>query len=219
MRQGVATECRRHFSGFAAVVLIRDLVLRRPSDHIYVDWFIGLPLAILTLLLFPAHVVVSSCLYNLGDVVMGGSTSFPYDATHVPPAYTPKHSDFKYSQYAHPFLMVVLATVFGCIHCAGWNLLFPTHQQRKLWRLASLSITIPPVLVIVFFIIRALLVSCGLHSPLSHNMVAGVAAVLFVFMYVTTRFIIVGQAIAFLTHQPPSAFTAVDWSKFYPHLF
>jgi hypothetical protein len=207
-----------HAAFRAAVVLIRDLVLRRPSDHIYVDWFVGLPWAILTLLLFPANVVVSSCLYNLGDVVMGGSTSFPYDATHVPPAYAPKHSD--YSQYAHPFLMMVLATVFGSIHCAGWNLLFPTHQERKLWRLASLSVTIiPPVLIIVFFVIRALLVSRGFYSKSSHNITAGLAAVSFAIMYVAARFVIVGQAIAFLTHQPPSAFTAVDWSKFYPHLF
>ena len=42
----------------------------------------------------------------------------------------------------------VIATIFGGIHCVAWSFQFPSHTEQLLWRIASLSITcVPTVLV------------------------------------------------------------------------
>jgi len=39
------------------------------------------------------------------------------------------------------------------------------------------------------------------------------------FIYVLARLSLIGQALALLRHQPESAFLAVDWTKYIPHIF
>ena len=73
------------------VIWVHDIILcRSKANRLVVDWLIGLPIAILLLLLWPilAFVRVFPC--TITDL-LGGSTSFPADATHVPTFYVPKH--------------------------------------------------------------------------------------------------------------------------------
>jgi hypothetical protein len=51
-------------------------------------------------------------------------------------------------------LAIVIASVFGAIHCVGWTLAFPSSAERILWKAASASITGipffgPPILAIL----------------------------------------------------------------------
>jgi hypothetical protein len=39
-----------------------------------------------------------------------------------------------------------------------------------------------------------------------------------VLVYASARLLLLGLALALLNHQPQSAFIAVDWTKFYPHV-
>jgi hypothetical protein len=201
------------------VFAVRDTLLCQ-SHH--GNWFlklplaIRLPLAVAALLLFPIIALLIYAIYTLGDVALSGSTSFPVDATHVPTFYAPKHA---YSGNWHPFLLMILATAFGAIHCAGWNFNFPTFQEEKLWRLAALVVTtIPPFLFTILFIIKGLIKLLRVQYKYAERDFAGFASVTFTFIYVVARVVILGQAIALLRHQPPSAFTAVDWSGHYPHI-
>lgn len=186
------------------------------------NWFrnlplaIGLPLAVATLLLFPIVALVMYCVYTLGDIMLNGSISFSANASHVPTFYAPRHA----SENWHVFIVVILATGFGATHCAGWNFIFPTYTEERLWRLASLAVTIIPCLLFcILFTVKGLLKLLKISFRHAERNFAGFASILFVLVYVAARLVILAQGVALLRHQPPSAFTAVDWSKFYPHIF
>jgi hypothetical protein len=165
--------------------------------------------------------------YTLGDVVLAGSISFPVDATHVPTFYAPEHP---FSDFWHPFLMMIIATLFGAIHCSGWNFIFPTYQERTLWCLSSIVVaSVPLLLFTILLIVKGALKLRRKDEPLSREdrrkekqaewKFTGFPSLLFMLLYVAARVVILGLAIALLRHQPPSAFTAIDWSGFYPHIF
>jgi len=270
-------------------------------------WLIPIiiPLLLLSLLFSP---IVAFALFAFATFfdILGGSTSFPADATHVPTFYVPKH---RYSKRFHNLLLMTLGTLFGIIHCVGWNIPFPTHAEQTLWHVASLVITVFPTAalpftLIVFFIcfifivVAAIVIDIVAHiisltvgvtvasivapisicllgpielteqfflnpfqiaiiiggaffgiptltanlntsidpigitrnivdrflSPSSHQIAGPLNAAVIVFfifnvlMYASARLLLLGLALALVNHQPLSAFIAVDWTKFYPHI-
>jgi hypothetical protein len=46
--------------------------------------------------------------------------------------------------------LLISGTIFGVIHCAGWNLPFPTYLEQKLWHVASVAVAIFPIAAIPF---------------------------------------------------------------------
>jgi hypothetical protein len=269
-------------------------------------WLIPL---ILPLLLLSPIVAFGLFAFATFYDILGGSSSFPADATHVPMFYVPKH---RYSKLFHSSLLMALGTIFGSIHCAGWHFPFPTYVEQKLWRVASLVVTIFPIAAIPFslvlfaicsiiilivvtvigivntivriivrFIVGTVAAIVGtlvaivepiiwlgaavsggvipnpirnssevvdmfftttanpyttVNQPIklagdiihmffsptaNRNAVNAAIVVLFIFdvlVYASARLLLLGLALALLNHQPPSAFIAVDWTKFYPHV-
>ena len=215
-------------------------------------------------------------LFTCGDLL--GTTSFPVDATHVPTFYAPQTRPTDLVLVMT--LLMGLGTIFGGIHCAGWNLAFPTDIHRLVWRLASSSVTMTPT----FFPTLALVVAVALliftrvmsaivtilgsiliifrptrtfaldlirrfanfldslptkirslkdkYDTRNHEfrlasipigprvLLAGLTifTIIYLAIYVIARLILVVQAVMLLRSQPPGAFLAVDWSKFYPHV-
>ncbi len=48
--------------------------------------------------------------------------------------------------------MTIGGCVFGAVHVAGWNLIFPTPTERLLWRIASVLITaLPPTALSLYY--------------------------------------------------------------------
>ncbi|KAF8950661.1 hypothetical protein BDZ97DRAFT_2027258 [Flammula alnicola] len=43
----------------------------------------------------------------------------------------------------------LIGVVFGAIHCAGWNFLFPSHAELILWRISSLVIIVVPLSMVL----------------------------------------------------------------------
>jgi len=97
-----------------------------------------------TILFFIAVSPTAVAIYTLGDLFT--TTSFPADATHVPTLYFPKTDSMK----LEAAVLVILGIVFGGIHCAGWDLSFPTHTQQLLWRSSSLFLTVFPIFPNIF---------------------------------------------------------------------
>ena len=135
-----------------------------------------------------------------------------------PTFHVPKH---QYSKYWHASLLIALGTIFGGIHCAGWNLPFHTSAEQRLWRVASLAVTIIPIGAVPFsFIIKFLVVvvsSCSSYSIYGLEIIE--RFMLYpALAYAVARLVLLGLALALVNHQPPSAFIAIDWTKFYPHI-
>ena len=259
-----------------------DGVRKQSEKNSFVMW-VMLPwviLLILPVLLFLLVFIFALALFATSYDTMGGSFSFPVNATYVPTFYVPKH---RYHEYLHVALLLTLGTIFGGIHCAGWNFTFPTNPEQQLWRVASIALAIPIaaapfslVVIVVFclaslaFILIYIAISLAvfLFLVIITTIVAFVVIFIFTFIsrlfcasdtidrpsdpidtpsvsdssddpeetvstlplakisyvmcytfaYAAARLVLLGMAVALLRQQPPSAFIAVDWTKFYPHI-
>jgi len=184
------------------VTIIRDAFRCQP------DGLLRLPLASLTLLFSPILTFTAAFFATLTDLVRG-SPSFPPDDTHVPTFYVPKH---RYPKRYHILLLLSLGALFGGIHCSGWNFSFPTHAEQKLWRVASLAVTIIPIATLPLgYIVISLEIGSFSHS------LSFLTLILCALTYVSARLLLLGLALALLRHLPPTAFIAINWTKFYPH--
>jgi len=174
--------------------------------------FIQYPWFILSRLLSPLIILSLVCRATIMDLLRTPSLSDA--ATHVPTFYVPEH-ERKGLEYLHFLVLMILGSTFGAIHCAGWNLPFPTRTEQKLWRAASLALTISPIcaIPIIYIIIYFFFLPFCLGLRKSINVIPlGIAAGI----CVAARLILLAQALALLRDQPPSAFIAVDWTRFYP---
>jgi len=148
------------------------------------------------------------------------STSFPADATHVSTFYAPNH---RYPKYLHALLLIALGSIFSGIHCAGWDFSFPTPAEQKLWRVASLAVTVIPIAALplatiasaIAMLLLAIVKSSSDDDPF---LLGGLTFGIAVLAYGSARLVLLGLAVALLRHLPQSAYITVDWTKFYPHI-
>ncbi|KAI9512039.1 hypothetical protein F5148DRAFT_992934 [Russula earlei] len=111
------------------------------------------------------------------------------------------------------FAMIIVATValaFGGIHCIGWTFTFPSSLERTLWRVASVSITTIPVLLLLLVFASSYLQLEGkawntiLMPPL--------------FLYMLSRVALLILPFLSLRSLPPAAYHIIHWLSFIPHV-
>ena len=133
----------------------------------------------------------------------------------VPTFYSPT----EYSEINWPlatFVVGVVGTVFGGIHCLGWFFIFPSSDEAMLWRVCSVTLTgiafSLPMIVCPFLAI--------LYSPNSFRFkwVACVIIVLAIIVYVVSRLLLLVEAFISLRHLTPGMLALVKWTSFIPHI-
>ncbi|KAJ7031842.1 hypothetical protein C8F04DRAFT_959856 [Mycena alexandri] len=102
-----------------------------------------------------------------------------------------------------------VATIFGGIHCAAWNALFPSTVEMWMWRMGSVFIAAFPVLAIFLRIG----VSVDNLNIISYGFIY-----IGLVVYILCRLILIALSFTTLRALPPSAFVDVNWSKYFPHL-
>ena len=136
-------------------------------------------------------------------------------ATHVPSFYAPSTKSDKYSR------MVVFAffgVIFGGLHCIGWIFTYPTTSERNLWRASSLAITaIPFIVAPIDYILESFELNKGFGRVV--RLVLDLVMTILLFIYVPARLSLIAQALALLRNQPQTAFLAIDWTTYIPHIF
>ena len=110
--------------------------------------------------------------------------------------------------------------MFGAVHMAGWNLIFPTVVDRWLWRSASLMCTAG--LWIDWFLVIGIPV-LPIYGKRTKNVrvaldgivisIAAIGAVL----YMAARVIIMAEMCRCLFYLPPDAFLNT-WTASIPHI-
>ena len=142
-----------------------------------------------------------------------------YRSAHVPTFYAPNTVSDD-SGILIGFVLPVVAMLFGALHCVGWNFDFPTHIEQFLWRIGSLAITAIPSMLFVF----GLMTKCtglDIGSEMLCVMVVTVGGFLVgagLIGYMLARLLLLTQAIVLLRDQPESAFYAINWAYFLPHI-
>ncbi|KAF7369899.1 hypothetical protein MSAN_00619400 [Mycena sanguinolenta] len=101
-------------------------------------------------------------------------------------------------------LLILVGIVFGAVHCAAWNAVFPTLPEMRIWRTSSVVIIAVPGLP--FFL--ALIVES----------IAVVIIILAIPTYIAARLILIVLPLVELRSLPASAFVDVNWSTYIPHI-
>ncbi|KAJ3840644.1 hypothetical protein F5878DRAFT_579750 [Lentinula raphanica] len=102
------------------------------------------------------------------------------------------------------------AVVFGAIHCAAWDFVFPTKVERTLWRICASIATFVPLLLICYdFMVNRLK---------KKSVILGLVMGYAILFYVLARSVLVGQAFVALRKLPSTSFETVEWVTFLPHI-
>lgn len=114
----------------------------------------------------------------------------------------------------YPLLIGCLSgTVFGGMHCLGWNYMFQGHTIQILWRTASLAIVSAPVCILLLssYII-------WLDDSNDVGVIALLAVLASSFIYIVARATLIVLILMSFRSLPSGAYDTVAWTQFIPHL-
>ena len=192
-------------------------------SHVVFGWYILLPSLFVLLLLFVLFLIpfftllfLISFIFTAVFSIVTTSTVCP-GASHVPSFYAPTTSNDRWLRIA---AFALFGVIFGGLHCIGWYFKYPTQIEETLWRATSLAITVIPLVVapIDFLLATRDINSCAMAGRTA-LLILDLIMTILLFIYVIARLSLIGQALALLRNQPPSALVAVDWTQYIPHLF
>jgi len=186
-------------------------------------WFVLLPSLFLLLLLFTVFFTpFLALLFFFSSIFTAafGIVATSPGASYVPSFYAPTTKSDRWSRV----IFAPFGFIFGGLHCICWNFAYPTRSEQTLWRATSLVITFVPLIVApIDFLLSTRLQNqdikfCNIFERTALISLDLIITIL-LFIYVPARLSIFAQALALLRNQAPSAFLAVDWTKYVPHLF
>lgn len=112
-------------------------------------------------------------------------------------------------------LALLVATIFGAVHCIAWHFAFQSHLEQQLWRYSAIAIIVTPAALIVAFIVTGL---CYSFLCLSNTAITGISYLPIAIIYIVARFLLVVLSFTTLTHLPLDAYKAIAWTAFIPHV-
>ncbi|KAK7030843.1 hypothetical protein VNI00_013951 [Paramarasmius palmivorus] len=140
-------------------------------------------------------------------------------------------SRLKRDRPRHRLALYPVSIIFSAIHCIPWFFTFPTLLEQALWRIAAV--------IVVASSISTGILHLGYHGLL-HRIeaskkasryllvmlfVVAAAWYLLVFLqcimyalYVVARLVVIAISLTALRDLPPTAYEAIQWSSFLPHI-
>ncbi|KDR79755.1 hypothetical protein GALMADRAFT_1360429 [Galerina marginata CBS 339.88] len=114
------------------------------------------------------------------------------------------------------YLLVSVGTIFGAIHCVGWEFTFPSIIEAKIWRVCSVTITSISLVTFVlgWFGLNLLYNGIDGYGP---DLVACMLGS-FIGWYILARVALLVGAIISLRNLPPPALGVVEWTLSIPHV-
>ncbi|KAF7369953.1 hypothetical protein MSAN_00625100 [Mycena sanguinolenta] len=117
----------------------------------------------------------------------------------------------EYDTWAY-ILLALVGTVFGAVHCAAWNVVFPTLVEMWIWRTFSMVIVaLPGLSLLIPFMYLAT------HLKRLEAYV-GIPAIVGGLIYIAARITLIVLPLVELRSLPASAFVDVNWSTYIPHI-
>ncbi|KAG2367143.1 hypothetical protein BDR07DRAFT_1327165 [Suillus spraguei] len=112
---------------------------------------------------------------------------------------------------------LLMASIFGGVHCMAWYFAFPTHQEQLLWRISAVAITCTPSLCVNFYS-QSIRVRNDRVLWVVYRVVSVLACSILAVLYVSTRAILLVLMFTTLRNLPPDAYEVVSWTSLVPHL-
>lgn len=115
--------------------------------------------------------------------------------------------------YTADAIALLVAMVFGAIHCIAWSYEFPSHAEQLIWRVSAVTIAVVPVAICLTFKIR------GLHTTYTRREAIGIHS-LFVcaLIYIIGRSLLLVLSFTTLRSLPCGAYLTIWWVKYIPHI-
>lgn len=119
-------------------------------------------------------------------------------------------------------IAAVLGMLFGAIHCAGWNLAFPSITEEHTWRIASIFVVGYPTLFVLMQLAQILCESS--FAKVNNYLITHYMLWIMIFwsislcLYVMARLFILLEAFLALRNLPDSVTYTVQWTAFLPHV-
>ncbi|KAI0062764.1 hypothetical protein BV25DRAFT_1915890 [Artomyces pyxidatus] len=125
------------------------------------------------------------------------------------------------NEYYADVLALGAAMVFGAVHCAAWDYVFPSGAERFMWRLSSISIiAVPGVLLVA--LLAWLPTEMGRPDWRRRKgkvilILMSVVTVLSGLVYVAARILLITLSFTTLRSLPYVAYESIQWTLFVPH--
>jgi len=103
--------------------------------------------------------------------------------------------------------VVLLAIVFGVVHCTAWNSYFLTVEEKWAWRLSSLIVTVIPLVVLMAYWTGPWTKEDKVDQFIDKYFVHWPCIVL----YTLARIVLLLEAVFALRSLPSNAYETVNW--------
>ncbi|KAG2069345.1 hypothetical protein BDR04DRAFT_1156711 [Suillus decipiens] len=110
---------------------------------------------------------------------------------------------------------LLMATIFGGIHCMAWLFAFPTYQEQMLWRISAVITTCTPWFCVNAYLQRKRNIA---RLPVVMRVFFDTIFWTYVGLYISTRAVLLVLMFTTLRNLPTDAYKAVLWSSLVPHL-
>ncbi|KZP03661.1 hypothetical protein FIBSPDRAFT_844729 [Athelia psychrophila] len=119
-------------------------------------------------------------------------------------------SDGRLPLYAD-IIALMVAMVFGVVHCAAWSYVFPSLAERWMWRVCAIAIAAIPLPMAAAF---------AVSNPFGGRpgYIVVFCMALGALLYISARILLLVLSFTTLRHLPLSAFQTVQWTMWIPHI-
>ncbi|KAF7984874.1 hypothetical protein HWV62_10855 [Athelia sp. TMB] len=119
-------------------------------------------------------------------------------------------------------IVLLLAMVFGAVHCIAWFDSSQSHLEQQVWRASAIAIITAPA-ALVLAVCLAFLLAFLLDKVLSVSedlivIVIGSLWVLLASVYAAARLALIVVSFTSLSMLPVAAYQTVQWTTFVPHI-
>ncbi|KAF7984580.1 hypothetical protein HWV62_13805 [Athelia sp. TMB] len=112
---------------------------------------------------------------------------------------------------------VLVAMVFGAVHCIAWSYTFHSHLEQQLWRASAIVIiAVPAALPVVLALASLILALWG--SERLFRVILCTFCVPLTLLYAAARLTLIVIAFMSLRILPFAAYQTVQWTTFLPHI-
>jgi len=116
------------------------------------------------------------------------------------------------------FLVIVVASAFGGIHCIGWSFTFPSSTERTLWRVAAVSITSVPITLLLPIYLADLIPYASEHVEHVVLPIVVFLCGLQLLLYILSRLTLLILPFLCLRSLSPEVYHVVHWTSLIPHV-
>ncbi|KAI0069304.1 hypothetical protein BV25DRAFT_1818295 [Artomyces pyxidatus] len=210
----------RRFEGLPITQLeVMTLAYTVITVAMYVAWWdkpqnIGVPVRVAGRSLpAPAKALEIERFWRIFAVITGAHDMFVdlrEPQAHVPTFYGGSVFDEHHEDIIADVVAVVVAMVFGGVHCTAWDYAFPSAVERMIWRVSSVAIVVLPALLILGLVFWNKMSDTGRDVVVCIMAFSGLA-------YVGARVLLLALSFTTLRSLPYEAYEAVQWTLLIPH--